>query len=201
MSEITKGALMNLRSKRTVAAAVAVAALAGGAGVAIAATQGNGDPAEERSAFLDGVASELGVEPEALEDAFQATALERLDAAVADGRISEERAAEIRERIEQGLPPMGRGHGGPGDGGPGHGPGGELFGTAAEYLGLEPDEVFERLRAGDSLADIATAEGKSVQGLEEALLADAEERIHELVNRSFEDWRQDGPGFGGGGGG
>jgi hypothetical protein len=169
---------MRLRSRRTVAAAAAVAALAGGAGVAIAATDGGAGPGDERLAFLASVASELGIEPAALEDAFQAVALGRLDAAVADGRIPEERADAIRERIEEGLPPLHGPHHGPG-----HGAGGVLGEAAATYLGLEPEELRERLRDGDSLADIARAEGKSVEGLEEALLAQAKERIHDLVNR------------------
>src|SRR5476649_2232340 len=43
--------------------------------------------------------------------------------------------------------------------------------AAATYLGLTTDELRTRLQAGKSLADVATAQGKSVSGLEDALLA------------------------------
>ena len=43
--------------------------------------------------------------------------------------------------------------------------------AAATYLGVTTDELRTRLQAGKSLADVATAQGKSVSGLEDALLA------------------------------
>jgi hypothetical protein len=43
--------------------------------------------------------------------------------------------------------------------------------AAATYLGLTANELRTRLHAGKSLADVATAQGKSVSGLEDALLA------------------------------
>jgi hypothetical protein len=43
--------------------------------------------------------------------------------------------------------------------------------AAATYLGLTTDALRTQLAAGKSLADVATAQGKSVSGLEDALLA------------------------------
>jgi hypothetical protein len=63
---------------------------------------------------------------EAVMEEHQAAALERLDAAVESGDITEEQADKIRERIESGEGPGGPGHHGPG--GPGFGPGGPGFG-------------------------------------------------------------------------
>lgn len=90
------------------------------------------DP-EQMSAML---AEELGVSEAELEQARQAEAQQRLDRAVEDGRITEEQAAEIQERIDSGeLPgPGGRHRGGPGGhGGPGGpygpGPGGPMEGA------------------------------------------------------------------------
>jgi hypothetical protein len=40
----------------------------------------------------------------------------------------------------------------------------------------------EKLRDGQSLADVAKAEGKSVEGLEQALLAKAKKRLDEAVD-------------------
>jgi hypothetical protein len=54
--------------------------------------------------------------------------------------------------------------------------------AAAEYLGVSEAELRRRLALGESLADVAEAEGKSVDGLKEALVADAEERLDEAVD-------------------
>lgn len=78
----------------------------------------------------------------------------------------------------------------PGDRGPhgfGHGPGVGGFAIggadgAAAYLGLSQEELRTRLEAGRSLADIARAEGKSVDGLEAALVAAAKERLDRAVD-------------------
>jgi hypothetical protein len=70
-----------------------------------------------------------------------------------------------------------RGPGGPGFGGPGL----EFGSAAADYLGLELEELRERVADGRSLAEIARAEGKSVDGLEEALVAAFREHVDELV--------------------
>jgi len=53
--------------------------------------------------------------------------------------------------------------------------------AAAEYLGLAEEELRERLRDGDTLAEVAKAEGKAVDGLVDALVADAEKRLDDAV--------------------
>ncbi len=47
----------------------------------------------------------------------------------------------------------------------------QLMDASAQYLGLSADDLRAQLQAGKSLADIAKAEGKSVDGLKEALQA------------------------------
>jgi hypothetical protein len=58
---------------------------------------------------------------------------------------------------------------------------------AATYLDLSESEVRDRLRDGDTLADIARDEDKSVDGLVEALVAAASERIDEQAEEEKED--------------
>jgi hypothetical protein len=53
--------------------------------------------------------------------------------------------------------------------------------AAAEYLGLTESELRDRLAGGQTLAEVAKAEGRSVDGLEQALVADAKERLDEAV--------------------
>jgi hypothetical protein len=75
------------------------------------------------------------------------------------------------------------GMGGPrGMGGPG-GIGGIWAGqsamkAAASYLGISQDKLLSQLRSGKSLAAVAKAEGKSVSGLESAMLAAATSEIN-----------------------
>ncbi len=52
---------------------------------------------------------------------------------------------------------------------------------AAGYLGLDPEELHDELVDGNSLADVARDEGKSVDGLVMALVGAAEERIDDAV--------------------
>ncbi len=49
--------------------------------------------------------------------------------------------------------------------------------TSAAYLGLTPAELRAQLEAGKSLAAVATARGKSVGGLEDAIVAAVDKRI------------------------
>jgi|SRR5450755_1254408 hypothetical protein len=50
--------------------------------------------------------------------------------------------------------------------------------AAADYLGLSLAQLRTQLQSGNSLADIATAQGKSVPGLKNALLAAMTSRIN-----------------------
>lgn len=178
---------MNRRLNRNVAIGVVGALVVAGGGAAYAAT-GSNDP---QGALLDDAAKRLDVSPEklrsALEDAFGA----QLDQAVEDGKLTQKQADAIKKRTAQGgLPPLGgppgahfelrRGGPGPGDAmmlGP-VGPGAD---AAAKYLGLSPAELRAQLRKGESLADVAKAEGKSVDGLEQALVVAAKTDLDKAV--------------------
>ena len=170
--------LNRLATKRTLVVGAAVLAVCVGAGAAIAATKDVFDPKEEQEAFQAAVAEKLGVTTEELQDAYKAATLEQLDAAVEAGRITEEEADAIRERIEAGDflgPHFGFGFKGL------HIEGGPGLDGAADYLGLTEAELHERLRNGQTLAEIAEAEGKSISGLKQALVAAAKDRLDQAV--------------------
>jgi hypothetical protein len=57
---------------------------------------------------------------------------------------------------------------------PGPGPGAKAI---ADYLGLTAAEVRTQLQAGKTLADVATAQGKTVSGLEDAIVAAAKTHL------------------------
>lgn len=172
------------RNVRFVVGGAAAAAVLVGLGAAGAiAASGVWSPSEERKAVIEDAARQLGVEPDALSDALKQAFENRIDAAVEAGRITEEQANALKERLESGDVPLLGGFG------PHFGHFGARFGhfghvgsleAAAEYLGLTAAELRERLEDA-TLAEIAKDRGKSVDGLTNALVTAAESRIDEAV--------------------
>jgi hypothetical protein len=170
-----------------------------GAGGAYAAAQSNSparpDPAAEQKAFLDDLAGRLHVSRDDLDSAIKGAATDRIDAAVAAGRLTKAQADELKQRIQKssGLPLLGLGHGPGGAGGPGPrgrfgpGPGGPGFGFglgtdgAAKYLGMTERQLFDALRGGKSLAQVAKDKGKSVDGLKAAIKSAETARLDQAV--------------------
>src|SRR4051794_27537181 len=176
---------MRIHSK--VAVAAAVLAVAGG-GAAYAATQRPADPtpSSQQSAFLQDAAKRLGVTQAALTDALKGAAVDQVDAAVAAGRLTSAQGDAIKAAIKAGRFPFG----GPGIGfghGPGPGPGGGalhpfgIFDAAAAYLGLTDAQLQAQVRSGKTFAQIATAAGKSVDGLESAIVASVKKQLDAAV--------------------
>jgi hypothetical protein len=167
------------RSTKTkiVAGAVAVAAIAGG-GAAVAATQLR-SPSEESQAVVNDAAAQLGVQPQALSNALKKALENRVDAAVADGRLTKEQGDALKQRIESGQAPLFGLGGGPG----GHDRGGHLgdLDAAASYLGLTEDQLRTQLQSGKTLAEVAKAQGKSVDGLVDALVAATKKHLDDAV--------------------
>jgi hypothetical protein len=214
-------------------AAVATAAFAGGA---YAATQNSGP--STRQAFLNDVAKRLHVTPEQLTAALNGATVDQLQAAVKAGQLTQAQANALAQRLQKGgpVPAFPLGPGGPigplrrvapfGPGGlkpyavpvpvPQLRFGGGAFGAlpaAASYLGLTNAQLFGQLSSGKSLAQIATAKGKSVSGLEQAMTAAEKKSLDRLVtgkaitqaqeNKILKRWssnlsdRVNGKGFGG----
>jgi hypothetical protein len=90
------------------------------------------------------VAEQLGVTEEELETAItaarKAEAKARVDQALADGIITEEYAAQLKQQIDEADFAAGPGSGGPAFGGP-HGPGGFGFGPGGFDFGLAPPDA------------------------------------------------------------
>lgn len=174
------------RTRSLVAVALALTMVAGG-GAALAAT-GSSNPASD---FLGDVADRLGIGRDKLESAIEDATIARIEAAVAAGDLSKEEGERLKERVRSGegpvFPPTFRA---PGFGdGPLEGPrmlapgflGADLLGAAADYLGKTKAEVREALGDGKSLGEIAEDEGKSVDGLKEALRSAVREDADEAV--------------------
>jgi polyhydroxyalkanoate synthesis regulator phasin len=174
--------MKRFRSRKTLAIAVAALAVIGGGGAAIAAGQGSSSSGQS---FLDSVAKHLGISSQKLEDATKAAAVDQVDAALKEGKITQAQADELKARIQSGeSPPFA---------GPLFGPrfghfhrgGPSLFGeklsAAADFLGLTQAELRTKLNDGRTLANIAKARGKSVDGLKQAILDEAGKKLDQLV--------------------
>lgn len=137
------------------AAAAAAFALTGTFGIGPAAAEG-GDDDGDRGAHHDGddrdrgdgraaLAGALGVTVDELEAAVREVALDRIDAAVDAGRLTEERAEMLREAIESGEP-FGRGRFDDGHRGRGFGFGFHGRGFDGAIADMLPEGLAERLR-------------------------------------------------------
>jgi hypothetical protein len=173
------------RRKRTVAIGAVMALAVAGGGVAYAAATGT----DQRDAVLRDAAQRLDVSPDRLRSALEGAVADQLEQAVRDGKLTQQQADRIEQRIRREGVPFGAPGFGPGGppgamgmmGGPGDGPFGFGLDAAAGYLGLSSDALARALASGRSLADVARAQGKSVDGLEQALLSAARDRLDRAV--------------------
>jgi len=160
--------------------AVAIAAMA----LSVGATTAS---AADRAPLVDAIAAKLGVTPDQLRAAVKAAVVARVDAALAAGKLTPEQAARLKARIAK-ANGFGLGLGA-----------GKAFakkqkafgdrlakrakapGPAAAYLGLTREALRAELRKGQSLAQIARARGKSVDGLVAAMVAPLKKRLDKAV--------------------
>jgi hypothetical protein len=163
--------------RKLVATAVAVLAVAGG-GAAIAATGGT-TPQQESKAVVQDAAKQLGVDPTKLTAALKQALKNRVDAAVAAGTLTKAQGDELKARITADEVPL-LGARGPGFGHHGHGFG--HLGAAATYLGVTEAALQTQLADGKTLADVAKAQGKTVDGLVSALVADEKTELAAAVS-------------------
>jgi hypothetical protein len=166
---------------RRLAVAGAVLLVVAGGGAAFAATR-VASPKEESQAVLNDAAKQLGVDPAKLDQALRTALANRIDRAVAAGRLTKEQGEALKARITSADTPLFGGR--PGLGHPGRrghiGPAGDLS-VAASYLGVTEAELVTSLHDGKSLADLAKAKGKSVDGLVDALVEAVEKRLDAAV--------------------
>jgi hypothetical protein len=163
---------MNRNRKLIFGAATLLAAVGGG--VAIAASDSS--PAEENQAIINDAAQQLGISPSKLSGALKKALGDRVDAAVAAGRITKAEGDALKQRIQSGDYPLFFGpHRGFGQFGF-HG-----LDAAASYLGLTEEQLRSELAGGKTPAQVAQAHGKSVAGLVDALVADAKQHLDAAV--------------------
>jgi polyhydroxyalkanoate synthesis regulator phasin len=162
--------------KKTVVLGVAGALAVAGGGAGFAATQN--DSGADSQAVIDDAAKQLGVSPSALSDALKTALKHRVDAAVAAGRLTKEQGDALKARIDAGDVPLVFGGFGLHHGGLGHFL--ELD-AAADFLGLTESQLRDELADGKTLAQVARDHGKSVDGLIDAMVAEAKSHLDDAV--------------------
>ncbi len=158
------------RSTAVVAVAVVLGAVALGASSVAAA----GTPS-----LVDDVAARLGVSADTLRGAVRDALDARVDAAVEAGKLTPDQGAKLKTRIAnaKGLGLRLRKAIAKHRGAFMRGARVKERGAAATYIGITRQELRTELRSGKSLAQIATAHGKSADGLVDAMLASAKGRL------------------------
>ena len=172
--------------KRTLLAGGIIAALVAGVlavGLASAQTETpeptvTGDPERLGDRFKKELASQLGISVDQLNTALDNTQFALIDEAVADGKLTESEAERLKERVEEGqnLFPIGGAR-------PfiRHQVKVELVEATAEVLGIDVSDVRDGIADGQTLAEIANA-----NGMEEMVEMIAIQRSFEVVARTFE---------------
>jgi hypothetical protein len=119
----------------------------------------------------------------------------RLQALVDDGTLTSSQLDAVVAAVEAARP-MGGGHEGRGHGGQNHGGPGmggqrgekrqEMLTSAAEAIGITAEELKTAIKGGQTIAQVAEANGKTVQSVIDALVAQASadltQRITDMVN-------------------
>jgi hypothetical protein len=153
------------------------------------------DESDLRTKLEDGqslaaVAKAQGKDLAGLEQAILDAAKADLDKAVADKQLTQSQADDVLANLKSHIDNVAngtlrfRGAGGSGIRG---GPRlerrafGADIGAAAKYLGLSDSDLRAKLRGGDSLADVAKAQGKDVSGLQDAIVADQKADLDKAV--------------------
>jgi hypothetical protein len=182
--------VMSARLKRRIVIAAVALGAVGLGGSALAASSSSGN------SFLGDVAKRLGISQTKLQAAIDGAIKDRLNQLVKEGKLTQAQANAIEKRIQaHGGAKLPGPFGGPfgfGDrehfGGPrmgfGFRFGGPVMGSfdnAAKYLGVSEQSLMSDLRSGKTLAQIAKAKGKSVSGLEQAMLAPAKSKLDSAV--------------------
>lgn len=164
--------------------AIAVAILGAAALGAVAYAQDeDGTPFDFRAKFREALANALGVTVEEYDAAVDKAQEEVVDEALSEGWLTEDQAEMLQWRMDQApglrMPGPGKGHGMLGRG---MGIGGDnLLSVAADELGMSVTELLAELQDGQSIADVAAAQGADSQAIVDSYLAALQEDMDEAV--------------------
>ena len=166
-----------------IAAAVLTAAI-GGAAFAQTPSGTPVPPQQRAQEFVNSFAGKLGKTSTEVLAAVVAVQKERVAADLAAGRITQEQANQMNQRIDQagGLNFLGEPKGAHRPGGHGPGKHGVIGGAElATFLGVQPAELMAALQSGKSLAAFAQEKGKSRDDLKSFLTTQERTKLAQAV--------------------
>jgi hypothetical protein len=140
-----------------------------------------------RSLFLDKLAAALNIDRAALDGAIVTAGNGTADEAVANGTLTQAQADALKARIRAGDYGFFGGRGGKGrhggfDGGVRvEGLKDAVLNAATTTLNLSQEELFTQLRSGQTLDQIAAAQGTTTQDVTDAALAAAKTQLEQAV--------------------
>lgn len=142
---------------------------------------------ELRAALREGqsladVAAANGVEAQVVVDALVAEATARIDQRVADGDLDADRAEAIKANLEERMTALVNGERPFGHHGPGRRGFGPGLAIAAETIGVSEEDLRAALADGQSVAEVAEANGVDPEAVVDALVEQARERITAFVH-------------------
>lgn len=162
------------------------------AGVAVAATNPQTDPAKANpfQDFLAKFAANLGVDQDKVAAALETTRKQMLDEAVQQGRITREQADKMASgpkgfpgffgdfRGKPGFPPEGVGPGFPPEGGRGFMPKIDMAGI----LGMTQEQLKSKLQSGKRMPEIISERGMTVEQFNQKVLEAQKEALAKAVS-------------------
>ena len=134
--------------------------------------------------FIGKLADKLGVSEDELKTAIKDTRIEMIDEAVDSGKLTQEQADKLKERIEAGD--LGFGFGPRfGEGRFGHGlckrAVGGVLDASAGVLDMSVEDLKAQLKDGKSLAEVAEAQGMNVDDFKAALSDAVKAKLDQAV--------------------
>lgn len=160
---------MSRRIKVLVAAGVLVLLVSGFFATMTFAADTPGEAADTPQAlvqqFFDKLASKLGISSNEVKEAFTSTEKEMIDEQVQQGKLTQEQADQMKQRIDEGdgFFPLGGMHRGGGFGRMGC-PGANLT-DLSTFFGITTEQLQTELQAGKTLAQVAEEHGKTADQL------------------------------------
>ena len=156
-------------------AALGLAGLTAGAGAGLVLTGGSGSAVAQTSPTTPDTTAPDTTDGETPERSSRLQ--EALAPLVEDGTITQAQADAVIAALKEARPDRGPGRGGHG----GFGRGRLNLESAAEALGLTTEELRTQLRDGQTIAEIAEAEGVDIEAVKDAMLEAFRTRQQELV--------------------
>ena len=159
--------------RRAAIGVVGLAALGGGGAALAASKDTSTSPQAQTQAIAADAAGQLGVSTSGLTAAIKGAMKDQIEAQVTAGTLTRGQATAMEARLASSDAPLfalGSGQGGPGRGhdrGAGGGP--ISLDAAATYICISASDLRTQLAAGKTLSAIATANGKTTDGLTAAL--------------------------------